>query len=66
LEAAVFEIVRGPAIARFLARRSLAPSERGELLEQIKAVEVLQKENLIADAAPRSLAHGAAPRPNTS
>jgi hypothetical protein len=52
LEAAVFEIVRGPAFARFLARRSLAPSERGELLEQIKAVETLQKENLIAYAAP--------------
>jgi site-specific DNA recombinase len=52
LEAAVFEIVRAPAFARFLARRSLAPSERGELLAQMKVVEALQKENLLAYAAP--------------
>jgi hypothetical protein len=52
LEAAVFEIVRRPAFAQFLTRRSAAPDERGALLDQISAVEALQQENLVAYAAP--------------
>jgi hypothetical protein len=52
LEAAVFEIVRHPAFAQFLDRRSTAPLERERLLEQLRAVEALQQENLVAYAAP--------------
>jgi hypothetical protein len=52
LDAAVFEIVRHPAFERFLARRSAVPNQRGDLLEQIRAVEALQQENLVAYAAP--------------
>jgi hypothetical protein len=37
LEAAVFEMVRRPASAQFLARRATAPDQRGALLEQIRA-----------------------------
>ena len=52
LEAAVFEIVRHPAFAQFLDRRSTAPLERERLLEQLRAIEALQQENLVAYAAP--------------
>jgi site-specific DNA recombinase len=52
LEAAVFEMVRRPAFAQFLARRSAAPHERAALLDQVSAVEALQQENLVAYAAP--------------
>ena len=52
LEAAVFEIVRRPAFAQFLDRRSTAPLERERLLEQLRAIEALQQENLVAYAAP--------------
>ena len=52
LEAAVFEMVRRPAFARFLSRRTSVPDQRAALLEQIRAVEALQQENLVAYAAP--------------
>jgi site-specific DNA recombinase len=52
LEAAAFEVVRRPAFARFLTRRSAVPQQRGVLLDQIRAVEALQQENLVAYAAP--------------
>jgi hypothetical protein len=52
LEAAVFEIVRHSAFTQFLTRRSTIPAERTQLLEQIRAVETLQQENLVAYAAP--------------
>jgi hypothetical protein len=52
LEAAVFEIVRHPAFTQFLTRRNTVPAERGHLLEQARAVEALQQENLVAYAAP--------------
>jgi site-specific DNA recombinase len=52
LEAAVFEMVRRPAFAQFLTQRSEVPQQRGGLLDQIRAVEALQKENLVAHAAP--------------
>ena len=52
LEAAVFEIVRHPAFAHYLTRRGALPDERSELLEDIRAVEALQRENLVAYAAP--------------
>jgi hypothetical protein len=52
LEAALFEMVRRPAFAQFLTRRSAIPDERGKLLEQIRAVEALQQESLVAYAAP--------------
>jgi DNA invertase Pin-like site-specific DNA recombinase len=52
LEAAIFEMVRRPAFGQFLTRRSAVPEERGTLLEQIRAVEALQQENLVAYAAP--------------
>jgi hypothetical protein len=52
LEAAVFEMVRRPAFTQFLTRRSKVPDERGTLLNQIRAVEALQQENLVAYAAP--------------
>jgi site-specific DNA recombinase len=52
LEAALFEMVRQPAFTHFLTRRSLAPEERGAVLNQIRAVEALQQENLVAYAAP--------------
>ena len=42
----------GPAFARFLTRHSTAPEERGALLDQIRAVEALKQENLLAYAAP--------------
>jgi hypothetical protein len=45
-------MVPGPAFARFLDRRSTVPDRRGALLEQIRAVEALQQENLLAHAAP--------------
>lgn len=52
LEAAVFEMVRHPAFAQFLTRRSAVPEERGALLNHIREVEALQQENLVAYAAP--------------
>jgi site-specific DNA recombinase len=52
LEAAVFEMVRHPAFTQFLTRRSAVPEERGAQLNQIRAVEALQQENLVAYAAP--------------
>jgi hypothetical protein len=52
LEAAVFEMVRRPVFAQFLTRRSTVPEERGALLNQIRAAEALQQENLVAYAAP--------------
>jgi hypothetical protein len=52
LEAALFEIVWHPAYAQFLTRRSAVPEERSLLLNQIRAVEALQQENLVAYAAP--------------
>jgi DNA invertase Pin-like site-specific DNA recombinase len=52
LEAAVFEMVQRPAFAQFLSRRTTALDQRGALLEQIRAVEALQQENLVAYAAP--------------
>jgi site-specific DNA recombinase len=52
LEAALFEMVRHPAFARFLTRRSAVPEERRALLDQIRAVEALEQENLVAYAAP--------------
>jgi site-specific DNA recombinase len=52
LEAAVFEVVRRPAFAQFLTRRSAVPDERVALLAEIRAVEALQEENLVAHAAP--------------
>jgi hypothetical protein len=52
LEAAIFEMVRRPAFTQFLNRRSAVPDERGDLLDQIRAVEALQRENLVAYAAP--------------
>jgi DNA invertase Pin-like site-specific DNA recombinase len=52
LEAAIFEMVRRPAFTQFLNRRSAVPDERGHLLDQIRAVEALQRENLVAYAAP--------------
>jgi site-specific DNA recombinase len=52
LEAALFEMVRRPAFAEFLTRRDSAPEERAGVLEQIRAVEALQRENLVARAAP--------------
>jgi DNA invertase Pin-like site-specific DNA recombinase len=52
LEAAVFEMVRRPAFTQFLTQRSTAPDERGALLNEMRAVEALQKENLVAYAAP--------------
>jgi hypothetical protein len=54
LEAAVFEIVRHPAFTQFLTRRNTVPAERGHLLEQARAVEALQQENLVAYAAPEA------------
>jgi hypothetical protein len=52
LEAAVFEMVRRPAFTEFLTRRSAVPDERRALLEQVRTVEALQQENLVAYAAP--------------
>jgi site-specific DNA recombinase len=52
LEAALFEMVRHPAFTQFLTRRSAVPEERGALLNQIRAIEALQQENLVAYAAP--------------
>jgi site-specific DNA recombinase len=52
LEAAVFEMVRHPAFTHFLTRRSAVPQERGVLLNQIREVEALQRDNLVAYAAP--------------
>ena len=52
LEAAVFEMVRRPVFAQFLTRRSAVPDKRIELLSQVRAVEALQQENLVAYAAP--------------
>jgi hypothetical protein len=52
LEAAVFEMVRHPAFTHFLTRRSVIPEERGILLSQIREVEALQRDNLVAYAAP--------------
>jgi hypothetical protein len=52
LETAVFEIVRHPAFTQFLTRRSAVPDERQALLIQIRAIEALQQENLVAYAAP--------------
>lgn len=52
LEAAVFEMVRRPAFTQLLTRRSAVPEERAALLNQIRAVEALQQENLVAHAAP--------------
>jgi site-specific DNA recombinase len=52
LEAAVFEMVRRPTFLQYLTRRSAVSDERGQLLEQIRAVEALQQENLVAYAAP--------------
>jgi hypothetical protein len=45
-------MVRRPAFAQFLSRRATGPDQRGPLLEQIRAVEALQQENLVAYAAP--------------
>lgn len=45
-------MVRRPAFAQFLARRPTVPDQRGALLEQIRAVEALQQENLVVYAAP--------------
>jgi site-specific DNA recombinase len=61
LEAAVFEMVRRPAFTQFLNRRSAVPDERGGLLDQIRAGEALQRENLVAYAAPElpeAITHG--------
>jgi hypothetical protein len=52
LEAAVFEMVRRPAFTQFLTHRSAVPQQRGVLLDQIRAIEALQQENLVAYAAP--------------
>lgn len=52
LEAAVFEMVRRPAFSQFLAQRSKLPDERAKLVDQIRIVETLQHENLVAYAAP--------------
>jgi site-specific DNA recombinase len=52
LEAAVFEMVRRPAFVEFLTQQSTLPDERGKLLEQVRGVEALQQENLVAYAAP--------------
>lgn len=52
LETAMFEMVRQPAFTHFLSRRSSVPEERGALLNQIRPVEALQQENLVAYAAP--------------
>jgi site-specific DNA recombinase len=52
LEAAVFEMVRHPEFAQLLTRRSTVPEERGVLLNQIREVEALQRDNLVAYAAP--------------
>jgi hypothetical protein len=65
LEAALFEMVRHPTFARFLTRRSAVPEERTALLDQIRAVEALQRENL-SPTPPRNLGIGGAVRPNTS
>jgi hypothetical protein len=43
---------RRPAFAQFLSQRATVPGQRAALLEQIRAVEVLQQENLVAYAAP--------------
>jgi site-specific DNA recombinase len=51
LEAVLFEMVRRPAFREFLTRRG-APQERPGVLEQIRAVEAFQRENLVAFAAP--------------
>jgi hypothetical protein len=48
----VFEMVRHPVFAQFLTRRSAVPEERGVLLNQVREVEALQQENLVAYAAP--------------
>jgi hypothetical protein len=45
-------MVRHPAFAQFLTRRSAVPEERGTLLNHIRAVEALQQENLVEYAAP--------------
>jgi hypothetical protein len=45
-------MVRRPAFTQFRNRRSAVPDERGDLLDQIWAVEALQRENLVAYAAP--------------
>jgi hypothetical protein len=45
-------MVRRPAFAQFLTRRSAVPEERGALFDRIRAVEALQQENLLAYAAP--------------
>jgi site-specific DNA recombinase len=52
LEAAVFEMVHRPAFTQFLRRRSAAPEQRATLLEQVRVVEALQQDNLVAYAAP--------------
>jgi site-specific DNA recombinase len=52
LEAAMFEMVRRPAFTDFLSRRSAVPEERAVLLNQIREVEALQRDNLVAYAAP--------------
>jgi DNA invertase Pin-like site-specific DNA recombinase len=57
LEAAMFEMVRRPAFAQFMTRRSTATDERGALLNHIRAVEALHQENLVAHAAPEPGAH---------
>jgi hypothetical protein len=52
LETAVFEMVRRPAFTQFLTQRSTVPEERAKLLDQMRTVEALQHENLVAYAAP--------------
>jgi site-specific DNA recombinase len=52
LEAAIFEMVRSPLFAQFLTQRITQHDQRGALLEQMRAVEALQEENLVAYAAP--------------
>jgi hypothetical protein len=45
-------MVRHPEFAQLLTRRSTVPEERGVLLNQIREVEALQRDNLVAYAAP--------------
>jgi hypothetical protein len=56
-------MVRHPAFAQFLTRRSAVPEERGALLNHIREAEALQQENLVAYATPEP---GGAPKPSTS
>jgi hypothetical protein len=65
LEAALFEMVRRPAFAQFLTRRSAVPDRRIALLSQVRAVEALQQKTLWPTPL-RSLGLGGAARLNTS